>query len=141
MLCKVCECHGSSEMTIMIGCPMSQQVWHAEEVSLLKGHECRIQIQTCSPSSVTVTFDEYKRLTDHIAHIRNQFKSVNTSEQSYDNIYYKFTPLVQEERFFKYRECNFTMLLLSLLGKRRKEWPFNFKLKSFIPRMPIAKFG
>ena len=34
----------------------------------------------------------------HIAHLRNQFKSMNTFEQSYDYIYYKTGPVVQEEK-------------------------------------------
>ena len=28
-----CECHGSSEMTMINGCPVSQQVWQAKEPS------------------------------------------------------------------------------------------------------------
>ena len=47
----------------------------------------------------------------HIAHLRNQFKSMNTSEGSYDNIYYKTDPVFQEEKIFKFRESTFTILL------------------------------
>ena len=36
-----CECHRSSRMTIINGCPVSQYVWHPKEPSLLNGHECR----------------------------------------------------------------------------------------------------
>ena len=32
-----CECHGSSEMTIINGRPVSQWVWHVKEPSLLNG--------------------------------------------------------------------------------------------------------
>ena len=42
-------CHGSSEMTNLNGCPVSQWVWHAKEPSLL--YECKI----CSPSPEKVT--------------------------------------------------------------------------------------
>ena len=40
----------------------------------------------------------------HIAHLRNQFKSMNTFERSYDYIYYKNAPVVHE-KIFKFREC------------------------------------
>ena len=33
-----CECHGSSEMTIINWCPVAQHVWHAKEASLLNGY-------------------------------------------------------------------------------------------------------
>ena len=35
----------------------------------------------------------------HIAHLRNQFKSMNSSEQSYDYLYYKSGPVVREKGF------------------------------------------
>ena len=38
---------------------------------------------------------------DQIAHQKNQFKSMNKFEQSYDSIYYKIGPVVQEEKIFK----------------------------------------
>ena len=50
-----CECHGSTEMTIINGCPLSQYVWHAKELSLLNGHECWAKVKICSPSPVMVT--------------------------------------------------------------------------------------
>ena len=50
-----CEYHGSSEMTIINGCPVSKYVWHAKEPSLLNGHECRAGVNICSPSPVMVT--------------------------------------------------------------------------------------
>ena len=44
-----------------------------------------------------------KRPMDHIAHMKNQFKSLNTFEQSYDYlsiyIYHKIGPEVQEKIF------------------------------------------
>ena len=54
----------------------------------------------------------------HIAHLRNQFKSINTFERSYDYIYYKTGPVVQEEKIFKSRESTFAILLLSPNVKR-----------------------
>ena len=39
---KRCECHSSSEKTIINGYPVSQYVWPAKEPSLLNGHECRV---------------------------------------------------------------------------------------------------
>ena len=50
-----CECHGSSEMTIINGCSMSQQVWHAKEPSMINGHKCRAQVKICNPSPATMT--------------------------------------------------------------------------------------
>ena len=38
-----------------------------------------------------------KRAMSHIAHLRNQFKLMNTSEQSYVYIYYVKGPVVREE--------------------------------------------
>ena len=49
----------------------------------------------------------------YIAHLRNQFKSMNTFELSYDYIYYKTGPVVREEKIFKCRESPFAILLLS----------------------------
>ena len=48
-------CHGSSEMTNIKGRPVSQQVWHVKEHSLLNGHECRAKVKICSPSLAIVT--------------------------------------------------------------------------------------
>ena len=39
-----------------------------------------------------------KRPMGHIAHLRYQFKSINTFERSYDHIYYKIGQVVQEEK-------------------------------------------
>ena len=43
-----CDCHGSSEITIINECPMSQQVWHAKKPSLLNdhNHECLMRRNT-----------------------------------------------------------------------------------------------
>ena len=41
-----------------------------------------------------------KRRIGHIAHPRNQFKSMNTLKQSCDNKYYKIDPVDQEEEIF-----------------------------------------
>ena len=43
-----CECHGSSEMTIINGFPVSQYVWHSKEPSLLYGHTVSLIIATLS---------------------------------------------------------------------------------------------
>ena len=51
-----------------------------------------------------------KRPMGHIAHLRNQFKSMNTFERSYDNMYYKTGTVVQEEKILKFRECTFAIL-------------------------------
>ena len=53
----------------------------------------------------------------HIAHLRNQFKS-NTFERTYDYLYYKTGPVVQEEKIFKFCESTFAILLLSPNVKR-----------------------
>ena len=54
----------------------------------------------------------------HIAHLTNQFKSMNKFERSYDYIYYKTGPVVQEEKIFKFPESTFTIFLLSPDVKR-----------------------
>ena len=46
----------------------------------------------------------------HIAHLRNQFKSMNTFKRSYDYIYYKNGQVVQEEKIFNYCECIYAIL-------------------------------
>ena len=74
-----------------------------------------------------------KRSMSHIAHLRNQFKSMNTFERSYEFIYYKNGPVVQEEKTFKFCECTFAILLLSPNVKKcgLSIWT---KLKSSLPR-------
>ena len=37
----------------------------------------------------------------HIAHLKNQFKSINTFEKSYDDIYNKIGPIILEENILK----------------------------------------
>ena len=49
----------------------------------------------------------------HIAHLRNQLKSMNTFERMYDYMYCRIVPVVQGEKIFKFRECTFAILLLS----------------------------
>ena len=56
---------------------------------------------------------ENKTPNGHIAHLRNQFKAMKTFERSYDHIYYKIGPVVQEEKTFKFRECTFAIWLFS----------------------------
>ena len=38
----------------------------------------------------------------HIAHLRNQFKSMNTFKRSYDYIYRKTGPVVQKEKILNF---------------------------------------
>ena len=42
-----------------------------------------------------------KRPIGHIAHLGNQFKSLNTFEQSYDDIYHKVGLVILEEKTLK----------------------------------------
>ena len=56
MLGNRCECHGSSEMTIINGCPVSQWVWHDKEPTLLNGHDCRAKVKIWSSSLSMVTY-------------------------------------------------------------------------------------
>ena len=44
-----------------------------------------------------------------ITHLKNLFKSMNTTEQSYDyiNVYHKIGPVVLEEEIFKFHQCIF----------------------------------
>ena len=64
------------------------------------------------PSLLNGTIKQ-ERPMGHIAHLRKQFKSMNTFEQSYEYIYYKTGPVVWEEKIFKFPECTFTILLIS----------------------------
>ena len=76
----------------------------------------------------------------HIAHLRNQFKSMNTFERNYVYIYYKTGPVVQEEKIFKFSESIFAILLLSPYVKRcgLSIWTNSNPLE---PRLLFAKFG
>ena len=76
----------------------------------------------------------------HIAHLRNQFKSVNTFVRSYDYIYYKTGLVVQEMKIFKIRECTFAILLLPL-GVKRCGLSFWTSLNPLNPRLLFTKFG
>ena len=49
------ECNGSSEMTIINGCLVSQWVWHATEPPLINGLECRVLVKIWNPSLLMVT--------------------------------------------------------------------------------------
>ena len=53
-----CKCHGSMEMTIIYGCPVSQYVWHAKEPSMINVHEYRAQVNICrfSPAMATCLY-------------------------------------------------------------------------------------
>ena len=88
-----CECHGSSEMTIINGYSVSQQVWHSKEPSLLNGHKCRTQVKRCSPSAAMVTDSQSVAFqTEWSKYGRNKKKSIelvymlNTPRQL-ENIY------------------------------------------------------
>ena len=61
-----------------------------------------------------------KRPMGHIAHRRNQVKSMNTFERSYDYIYiyYKTGLVVNQKKIFKFRAYTFAILLLSPNVKR-----------------------
>ena len=48
----------------------------------------------------------------HIANLRNQLKSMNTFEQSYDYIYYEIGPVVLEDKIFNFRECTSAIFLI-----------------------------
>ena len=77
---------------------------------------------------------------DHIAHLRNQFKSVNTFVRSYDYIYYKTGLVVQEMKIFKFRECTFAILLLPL-DLKRCGLSFWTNLNPLNPKLLFTKFG
>ena len=72
----------------------------------------------------------------HIAHLKNQFKSTNTFEWSYDYINYKTGQVVLKEKIGKFRECTFAILLLCPNVKR-----CGLVVLEKDPRMLCAKFG
>ena len=47
--------------------------------------------------SIQVKYSQTRPM-GHIAHLRNQFKSMNTFERSFDHIYYKTGPVIQGEK-------------------------------------------
>ena len=67
----------------------------------------------CHWCPLSDNFFSNKRPMGHITHLRNQFKSMNTFEWSYDYIYYKIGPVhvVQAEKIFKFPECTLAILL------------------------------
>ena len=81
------------------------------EISILNQHTTR-----GGQNKLQVT---YKKEA-HIAQPRNQSKSMNTLEASYDYlyVYYKINPVVQEEEIFIFRECILAILLSSPDVKR-----------------------
>ena len=54
---------------------------------------------TCISKTMELWFTMNKRSMGHIAHLKSQFKSMNTLKRSYDHIYYKTDPVVQEKIF------------------------------------------
>ena len=54
-------------------------------------------------------FCSNKRPMGRITHMRYEFKSMNAFERSYDYIYYKTGPEVQEEKIFTFRENTFAI--------------------------------
>ena len=58
----------------------------------------------------------------NIIRLRNQFKSINTFERSYDYIYYEIGQEVQEEKIFKFRECTFCNFVI--ISQKGVAFPF-----------------
>ena len=76
---------------------------------------------------------ENNRPMGHIAHLKNQFKSMNTFELSYDYKYNKIDPVIL--KIFKFRECNFPISLLSPIVKRCGLSLFLFTQGCFLPSL------
>ena len=72
-----CKCHGSMEMTIINGCPVSQYVWHAKEHSLLNGHECRAWVKFAALRRNEVAFHGRARQNSLPAHCNSQWDVIN----------------------------------------------------------------
>ena len=72
----------------------------------------------------TYAYMLYKRPIDHIAHLRNQVKSMNTFERSKDYINYKIGPVVHEEKIYKFRECTFAIFFYYLPMFKGVAFPF-----------------
>ena len=80
-----------------------------------------------------------KRPMGHIAHLKNQFNSMNKFEQSNDYIYHKIGPVVHEN-IFKFSSLYFCNFAIISLWKRA--WPFIWRnLNPLHLRMHFAKFG
>ena len=54
-LLSISVTYGSSDMTIINRCVVSQQLWQAKERPLVNDCQCRVQIKICKPSPVMVT--------------------------------------------------------------------------------------
>ena len=77
-------------------------------------------------------YKKNKRPMGHITHLRNQFKSTNTFERSYNYKYYKISPVVNEEKFF-ISWMYFCKIVI--ISRCKKMWLFHLKkLKSSLPR-------
>ena len=76
-----------------------------------------------------------KRTMGHITHLRNQFKSINTFEQSYDYIYFKIGQVDQEKIFTFLQFCYY---LPMLKGVALTIWT---NLNPLYPRMSLVKIG
>ena len=79
-----CQCHRSSEMTILNGRPVSQQVWHVREPSLLNGHECRTQVKICSPSPAMVTSPYEKKILEWDEKLQTNKQTNKQNNVSYE---------------------------------------------------------
>ena len=80
MLGKRCECHVSSEITIINGFPVSQKVWHAKEFSLLDVHEYREKVKICSPSPVVVTSPYEGKFSSEMINPKQTNKQTNKKQ-------------------------------------------------------------
>ena len=75
----------------------------------------------------------------HIANMRNQFKSMNAFERSYDNIYYIIGPVVQE-KILKFCDCTFCNFVI-IANVERCGLSIWINLNPFYRRILFAKYG
>ena len=89
----MCQCHGSSEMTITQGWPISQWVWQVKESSLLNGHKCRAWVKMTGYGDGSIwmkTFwAEQKLQKKHKKTINRCIPINNTYSKEFEKIYIK----------------------------------------------------
>ena len=67
----------SLQMTKLNGYPVSQEVWHAKEPSLLNCHKCRTKVKFCSPLPIMVTSPNEWKILECDEKLQTNRKNLN----------------------------------------------------------------
>ena len=94
-LCKK-VCHGSSETTIIMGRPLSHQMWSYKEFSLLNGNKCRTWVKIWSPSPVMVMSPNELKNIEWDEKLQTNNKQTNKFSQNATTGIYNFVSMILE---------------------------------------------